>query len=210
MMTAKEIKCNFTKVFALFNSVEEITDLANNICAQVKEAFEARKNEIQSDEWIGIEDVIEIVNEVKAGEAKEQKHEEPPRIDKAASKTERAKEMAAKFKKDKSEAKTEPKKEVKAKKETKVETKKETKTQSTSDDLIAITDTAAIKKLGLTFEKYNDKCYVLRGNTKPLRKVLQSEFRGVYNGRLTGGEGWVIANKHAQNCAKALGLKLAV
>ena len=206
MMTAKEIKCNFTKVFALFNSVEEITDLANNICAQVKDAFETRKNEIQADEWIGVEDVIEIVEDIK--ERAESKEE--PKIDKAVSKTARAKEMAAKFKKDKKEAKTEPKKEVKAKKETKVETKKETKTQSTSDDLIAITDTAAIKKLGLTFEKYNDKCYVLRGNTKPLRKVLQSEFRGVYNGRLTGGEGWVIANKHAQNCAKALGLKLAV
>ena len=206
MMTAKEIKCNFTKVFALFNSVEEITDLANNICAQVKEAFETRKNEIQADEWIGVEDVIEIVEDIK--ERDESKEE--PKIDKAVSKTARAKEMAAKFKKDKKEAKTEPKKEVKAKKETKVETKKETKTQSTSDDLIAITDTAAIKKLGLTFEKYNDRCYVLRGNTKPLRKVLQSEFRGVYNDRLTGGEGWVIANKHAQNCAKALGLKLAV
>ena len=206
MMTAKEIKCNFTKVFALFNSVEEITDLANNICAQVKDAFETRKNEIQADEWIGVDDVIEIVEDIK--ERAESKEE--PKIDKAVSKTARAKEMAAKFKKDKKEAKTEPKKEVKAKKETKVETKKETKTQSTSDDLIAITDTAAIKKLGLTFEKYNDRCYVLRGNTKPLRKVLQSEFRGVYNGRLTGGEGWVIANKHAQNCAKALGLKLAV
>lgn len=207
MMTAKEIKCNFTKVFALFNSVEEITDLANNICAQVKDAFETRKNEIQADEWIGVEDVIEIVEDIK--ERTESKEE--PKIDKATSKTARAKEMAAKFKKDKSEAKTEPKKEVKAKKETaKTETKKEVKSASTSDDLIAITDTAAIKKLGLTFEKYNDRCYVLRGNTKPLRKVLKEEFRGVYNGRLTGGEGWVIAAKHAQNCAKALGLKLAV
>lgn len=202
-MTAKEIKCNFTKVFALFNSVEDITDLANNICAQVKEAFETRKNEIQADEWIGVEDVIEIVEGIK--ERTESKEE--PKIDKAASKTARAKEMAAKFKKDKSEAKTEPKKEVKAKKETaKAETKKEVKSASTSDDLIAITDMAAIKKLGLTFEKYNERCYVLRGNTKPLRKALK-EFKGVYNGRLTGGEGWVIANKYAESCAKALGLK---
>ena len=100
MMTAKEIKCNFTKVFALFNSVEEITDLANNICAQVKDAFETRKNEIQADEWIGVEDVIEIVEDIK--ERAESKEE--PKIDKAVSKTARAKEMAAKFKKDKKEA----------------------------------------------------------------------------------------------------------
>ena len=199
-MTAKEIKCNFTKVFALFNTVEEIKDLANNICAQVKNAYEVREKEL-----MGTEETDEVLVEI---EMEEQVQEAPKAmIDKAASKTARAKEMAAKFKKDKSEAKTEPKKEVKAKKETaKAETKKEVKSASTSDDLIAITDMAAIKKLGLTFEKYNERCYVLRGNTKPLRKALK-EFRGVYNGRLTGGEGWVIANKYAESCAKALGLK---
>lgn len=88
--------------------------------------------------------------------------------------------------------------------------KADTKTAGETDALIAITDTAAIKKLGLTFEKYNDSCWVLRGNTKPLRKVLKEQFKGVFNSHLTGGEGWVIKTANAQECATALGLKVKV
>lgn len=88
--------------------------------------------------------------------------------------------------------------------------KAETKTAGETDVLIAITDTAAIKKLGLTFEKYNDRCWVLRGNTKPLRKVLKEQFKGVFNSHLTGGEGWVIKTANVQECATALGLKAKV
>lgn len=88
--------------------------------------------------------------------------------------------------------------------------KAETKTAGETDTLIAITDTAAIKKLGLTFEKYNDRCWVLRGNTKPLRKILKEQFKGVFNSHLTGGEGWVIKTANAQECATALGLKAKV
>lgn len=76
--------------------------------------------------------------------------------------------------------------------------------------MIAITDTKAIKKLGLTFEKYNDKCWVLRGETKPLRKILKEQFKGVYNSRLNGGEGWVFRTASAQECANALGLNVKV
>ncbi|TGY79048.1 hypothetical protein [Lepagella muris] len=86
--------------------------------------------------------------------------------------------------------------------------KAETKIAGETDTLIAITDTAAIKKLGLTFEKYNDRCWVLRGNTKPLRKVLKEQFKGVFNSYLSGGEGWVIKTANVDECAKALGLKL--
>lgn len=83
-------------------------------------------------------------------------------------------------------------------------------TESNGDTLISITDTKAIKKLGLTFEKYNDKCWVLRGDTKPLRKILKENFKGVFNSRLTGGEGWVFRTANAQECANALGLKVKV
>jgi len=110
---------------------------------------------------------------------------------------EKAKEAAAKFKK---QEKSSPK----AKEEA-----APAKAKATSDDtLIAVTDTAAIKKLGLTFEKYSEKCWVLRGNTKPLRKVLKEQFKGVYNSHLTGGEGWVIRTEQVKDCAKALCIKL--
>lgn len=81
-------------------------------------------------------------------------------------------------------------------------------TQTDSDAQIAITDTKAIAKLGLTFEKYNEKCWVLRGNTKPIRSILKDKFKGVFNGRLTGGEGWVIRTDNVNECAKALKLKI--
>lgn len=78
------------------------------------------------------------------------------------------------------------------------------KTESKSEDEIAITDIAAIKKLGLKFEQYNERCWVLRGDTKPLRKVLKEEFNGIFNYRLSGGEGWIFRNDNAKACAKAL------
>ncbi len=106
--------------------------------------------------------------------------------------------------------------EAKAKKEKTAKTKPaeapktETKSAGDTDTLVAITDLKAIKKLGLTFEKYNDRCWVLRGDTKPLRKILKEQFKGVFNSHLTGGEGWVIKTANAQECATALGLKAKV
>lgn len=200
-MSKINIKCNFPNIFAQFSTMEEIKEVANNICAQVKNAYDARAKELSQESEI--EAVVEVEAEIE---------DKPTSTKKASSKIERAKEIAAKMK---GEAKKDDKKEVKAetkkeaKKETKSETKKEAKAQASDDTLLAVTDMAEIKKLGLTFEKYNDRCYVLRGNTKPLRKVLKEEFKGVFNGRLTGGEGWVISSKHAQDCAKALGLKMS-
>lgn len=82
------------------------------------------------------------------------------------------------------------------------------KTAGDTDTLVAITDLAAIKKLGLSFVKYNDRCWVLRGDTKPLRKILKEQFKGVFNTHLSGGEGWVIKTANVDECAKALGIKL--
>lgn len=87
-------------------------------------------------------------------------------------------------------------------------TKTKTKTVGETDTLVAITDLAAIKKLGLSFVKYNDRCWVLRGDTKPLRKILKEQFKGVFNSHLSGGEGWVIKTANVDECAKALGIKL--
>ena len=106
--------------------------------------------------------------------------------------------------------------ETKAKKEKTAKTKPaeapksetKTKTAGDTDTLVAITDLASIKKLGLSFVKYNDRCWVLRGETKPLRKILKEQFKGVFNSHLSGGEGWVIKTANVDECAKALGIKL--
>lgn len=89
-----------------------------------------------------------------------------------------------------------------------LKTETKAKTAGDTDTLVAITDLAAIKKLGLSFVKYNDRCWVLRGDTKPLRKILKEQFKGVFNSHLSGGEGWVIKTANVDECAKALGIKL--
>jgi len=108
----------------------------------------------------------------------------------------------------KPEAKAKKEKTAKTKPAEAPKTKTKTKTVGETDTLVAITDLAAIKKLGLSFVKYNDRCWVLRGETKPLRKILKEQFKGVFNSHLSGGEGWVIKTANVDECAKALGIKL--
>ena len=192
------VKCNFTSVFAQFDTISDIKELANNICAQVKDAYEARVKELEPEQEEAA--IVEAVVEAKAEEV----DEKPAKQSKAATKMERAKAMAEKFKKQDKEAK--PKAET-AKTTTQTTTKPAPKAKKDSDDLISITDKAAIKKLGLKFEKYNERCWVLRGDSKPLRKEL-IKFEGECNSRLTGGEGWVFRNDNVEECAKALGIKI--
>lgn len=176
-----EVRTNFTSVFANINNLDALKDVANLIHSQLKDAAHARSKEITD----GV-NVVNVVAEVVTEAAPQTKTEGKK------STTAKAKEVAAKMK-----TQTEAPK-----------TKAESKTDD--DTLIAITDTATIKKLGLTFEKYNDRCWVLRGETKPLRKVLKEQFNGVFNGHLSGGEGWVFRNENAQECANALGIKVKV
>lgn len=192
---AINVKCNFTTIFSKFNTENELRSLANIICGQVKEAFEARMAEITATTSDDLTIEVEVETTTAAAPA-----EAPKTKGKGKSAAAAAKEVAARLKQET------------AKPKAKAETKAEPKAAATSDDdaLIAITDLAAIKKLGLTFEKYNDRCWVLRGNTKPLRKILKEQFRGVFNSRLTGGEGWVFKTANAQSVGDALGLKVKV
>lgn len=187
MATNIEVKCNFASVFAKYDTVDELKAVANNICGQVKAAFDARVAEIKAgDNGMAVKVEVSYVKNTPKAENKT----------KPQNNTSRAKEMAEKFKKQEKTQKTDVKKDV--------------KDNSDDETLIAITDTKAIKKLGLTFEKYNDKCWVLRGDTKPLRKVLKEQFKGVYNSRLNGGEGWVFRTAKVEECANALGLNVKV
>lgn len=153
-------------LFAQESNTENLKNLANHICAQVKETYEARYAEI------------------KGNPAK-------PETSKAEPKT-KAKPEGKKTSKTTSKAPEAP------------------KTETETDKVMDTIDIKAIKKLGLTFEKYSDWCWVLRGETKPLRKILKEQFKGVYNSRLSGGEGWVIKTDNAKECAKALGLNVKV
>lgn len=154
------MRINFSSVladvFSQYTTADELKSAANAMCAQIKEAYEARFKELTPN--------AKTASKPATAPAAPAKPAEAP--------------------------------------------KTETKSAGDTDTLVAITDLKAIKKLGLTFEKYNDRCWVLRGDTKPLRKILKEQFKGVFNSHLSGGEGWVIKTANVEECAKALGLKL--
>lgn len=106
-----------------------------------------------------------------------------------------------------------------APKETKAEKKAEKKSAPKADKkakdekefIVAITDKKAVKALGLSFVPYSEKCWVLVGNTKPLRADIK-KLGGSFNSRLKveGGAGWVFKKDDVKKAAKALGIKVAM
>lgn len=81
-----EVKCNFTTVFAKYDTIEDLKTIANSICGQVKEAYDARLAEIKSGNT-GV--IVEVVDTAAA----------TPQSKKKESKVTAAKEAAAKMKK---------------------------------------------------------------------------------------------------------------
>lgn len=154
---AKKFDANFDfdGVFAKCSTIEELKQIANETCEQVKKSFENR--------------AAEIKNGVKKPRTRKQAKEEPK----------------------KQEAKQE-------------------NSQKAEEVIIALDDIKSIKKLGLKFEKYNERCWVLRGNTKPIRFGLQERFDCIFNKRLRGGEGWLFRNAEVESCASVLGIKVNV
>ena len=55
-----EVKCNFPTVFAKYDNIEELKAIANSICGQVKEAYDARLAEIKSGNTGVIVEVVDI------------------------------------------------------------------------------------------------------------------------------------------------------
>lgn len=189
------IKCNFESVLAQFESVEELNSVVKEINAQLNAAYKARYEAIKPKK-----DETDInVSVSSEGEKSAKKNEQKPE-----KKGEKKNE-----KKDTKKGETKPEK--KAKKEH----------ERTYDvEQIALTDTKAVKKLGLKFVPYNDKCVLLLGETKPIAQALRGlKKSGVFgNGHLKavkgfeGGFGWLVNKEHDDfgKVCKSLGLKVAI
>lgn len=99
--------------------------------------------------------------------------------------------------------------------------KSEPKATEADNVEIAITDKEAIKKLNLKFCKYSDYCWVLYGDTKPLKTAL-GKLHGSFNsafkdpdGSITGTPGqrfagWRWRNDDVPEVAKALGIDVKI
>lgn len=195
------IKCNFSAVFAQFETVNEVNEVANAIRSELINAYNARIKELGGS-------VKEDKKSVSVTVSAEGTKKDAPAAKKSEKKTEKKSE-----KKDtkKSETKT-------TKKAEKKESKKRERTYEVEQ--VALTDTKAVKKLGLKFVPYNEKCVLLLGDTKPIAQALRNlKKSGVFgNGHLKavkgfdGGFGWLVNTEHddyAKVC-KSLGLKKAV
>ena len=130
-------------------------------------------------------------------------------IAKAIREKEAAKAKKGEKKTDKAAPKT---KKVEAKAAPKAEAPKTAKVGGEEVAQVALTDVKALKKLGLKFVPYSDKCVVIAGNTKAiyreLKKLSATPKSGVFgNGNLKavkgfeGGFGWLV-NKDNKNYAK--------
>lgn len=173
---------NIENIFAQISTVDELKGAANDLCQQIKGAYDKRRAEIMAASQQAVAEVMAEVEAVQ-DEAK-----------------------AVKGRKAKADATAATK--ATAKTAAKADAKGTAKAEDTP--LISITDKAAIKKLGLKFEKYSEKSFVLRGDTKPLRKELKERFNGMFNSHLKGGAGWIFKAEKVKEVAKALGVKAAV
>lgn len=183
----------FSSIFATISTESELRETANSIAEMLKESFAERAKEL------------------KLTPAKTQA-DEPAKAAKAtpATKVQKAKEVA-KALKQKGKEKLQPTQpELKAESKATTKAKAKAKESDSDDTTIDISDKKAIKALNLTFEKYNDKSWVLRGDTKPLRVALRQQFMGCFNSYLKGGEGWCFRNERAQEVADALGIKVKI
>lgn len=192
------IKCNFESVLAQFESVETLNNVVKEINAQLTEAYKKRFEAIKPKAKKG-----EVSVSVSAEGTKKPAKKSETKAETKKSETKKAEKKGA-AKKDTKKA--EKKSEKKAKKE-----------RTYKVEQIALTDTKAVKKLGLKFIPYSDKCFVLGGNTEPIAQELRGMKKlGVFgNGHLKpvkgfeGGFGWLV-NKENENYAKvckSLGLK---
>lgn len=84
---------------------------------------------------------------------------------------------------------------------------------------ISISDKSALKGLNLTFHKYNDRCWVLIGDTKCIKEDLKNKLHGLPNtytdrtGNITGTVnkrfyGYIWRNADVPEVAKILGVKV--
>lgn len=181
------VTVNFGSVFATIKDESVLKEVANSISMQLKDAYTKRAQE--------------LAKSVKPSALK---------VDIKTGTTEKDEKKVEK-------AKPAPKKEVKAEKkaaEKKSAPKKET---AEKEPQIALTDVKELKKLGLKFIPYSEKCVLLTGNTKPIAKELgKLKKSGVFgNGHLKtvegfeGGFGWLVNknNSEYKNVCKALHLK---
>lgn len=179
-----KVNINVASVFAQIAAADELKAVANDIVAQVKNQYTARLSEILG---TNVEQPVSV--SVNANEV--------PATDKAAKGKGRAKsgkKTAAKSTDTKS-ADTKKAEETPAKKAREV----------VEQVSIGSLTKAQIKKMGIQFEQYSEKCMFLTGDTRCIKDEIMANGGAHWN---SSRKGWFIKNDNAKDLAKALKIKV--
>lgn len=172
----KQVKINLTKVFASIKTVDELKYVAQSLVNQVNDAFEVRKSQLTpSTEGEKSAEVVSI-------EAT------------APAKTETTKAQTKNTKTTK--ASTKPAAKTETKKSDKEEVKQVLISNLTKED---------IKKMGVKFVQYSEKCVSLTGETRPIKDDIKKIAGGHWN---SSRKCWFIKNDNGHQLAKLMGCKV--
>lgn len=173
------VEINIESVFAQFENVNELKEVAQSVVNQVNSAYKARLAELQGKTKENAPVMVAISTSSKG--------------DKATNKTTKG---ATKAK--------EP-----AKKTTKPQTKAISKTEKQPKEeieqvSISSLTKAQIKAMDIKFVKYSDKSMFLSGNTRCIKDEIMATGGAHWNGNR---QGWFLKNDTAKALAKALKIK---
>lgn len=192
------VTINIESVFAQFNSIDELKEVANSVVAQVKAAYEARFVELQDkakDEEKPTEILVSMSGSgektaTKPTKTAKQNKKEAPKAEKPTK--EPIKQTTSKNTK-KSDVKTEDKTERKPREEVKQVS-------------ISSLTKAQIKAMNIKFEQYSEKCMFLTGDTRCIKDEIMATNGAHWN---RSRQGWFVKNDTAKELAKALKIKIA-
>lgn len=175
------VEINIESVFAQFETVNELKEVAQSVVNQINAAYKARVAELQGN--------AKANAPVKIAVSTSSKGEKP--VSKVTKNTPKAKEPISKT--------TKP--------QTKTNNKAE-KQQKEEVEQISISSLtkAQIKAMDIKFAQYSDKCMFLSGNTRCIKDEIMATGGAHWNGRR---QGWFVKNDTAKALAKALKIKIA-
>lgn len=192
------IENNFAEILANLNNIEDLKFVANALCASIKEQYDLRVKQLYPN-------AVNVKAEVKLTEV--------------GKKTRNAKVKTGPDKKVTVKVETHNEKSVTIPAASKAEQPKVIKVvplakkpERKTEEVVQLTaaDIEKIRALNITFEPNTEtgRSWILRGDTKPIKELIKSQFEGKFFSKIQGAPGWVVRNSMVPEVAKALGFKL--
>lgn len=179
------VNINIASVFAQYENANELKEIAQSVVNQVNEAYKARLAELKP-KTAAKQPTVEITTASTSTNGKRVAKKDAAKAKQAATKDTKTKQTKA---------------EPKAKKERKPEVPQVKITSLTK---------AQIKKLGIHFEKYNEKCMLVVGETQSIKDAIKDGgWARWYSRKDDDRQGWMVNNDYAKTIAKELKIKLA-